>query len=74
MPDIAALETGIKKGDRAMLGRAITLVESRRSDHLAQAQELLSRLLPFTGKARRSVSPAFREWGSLPLSTPSAAI
>ncbi|WP_150005164.1 methylmalonyl Co-A mutase-associated GTPase MeaB [Iodidimonas muriae] len=53
MPDIAALETGIKKGDRAMLGRAITLVESRRSDHLAQAQELLSRLLPFTGKARR---------------------
>ena len=44
---------GVRAGDRAILGRAITLVESTSAVHEAQAQELLGRLLPFTGRARR---------------------
>ncbi len=40
-------------GDRATLGRAITLVESRRDDHRELAQELLAQLLPHTGDAQR---------------------
>ncbi len=36
-----------------MLARAITLVESRRPDHEVQARELLSRLMPLTGKSIR---------------------
>ncbi|MFV2073271.1 MAG: methylmalonyl Co-A mutase-associated GTPase MeaB [Thermoanaerobaculales bacterium] len=44
---------GVKAGDRALLGRAITLVESNRPEHRRQAQELLTRLLPETGGAHR---------------------
>ena len=44
---------GIDSGDRAVLGRAITLVESNADDDQAQAQELLVRLLPRTGNAYR---------------------
>jgi len=45
--------TGIRSRDRAVLGRAITLVESNRPDHRHQAQELLTALLPATGGSRR---------------------
>lgn len=38
---------------RAGLARAITLVESRRTDHQAQARELLAAAMPKTGKAQR---------------------
>jgi len=38
---------------RANLGRAITLIESRRPDHQAQARTLLSEIMPRTGKAQR---------------------
>ena len=38
---------------RAGLGRAITLIESRRPDHQAQARALLSEIMPHTGKAQR---------------------
>ncbi len=44
---------GIVSGDRAILGRAITLVESHRGDHQALAQELIETLLPRTGKSVR---------------------
>lgn len=44
---------GVTGGDRTMLSRAITLVESRRPDHQTQAQELLVRLLPHAGGAHR---------------------
>ena len=44
---------GIRSRDRAVLGRAITLVESNRPDHRSQAQELLTALLRDTGGARR---------------------
>ncbi|MDA0954576.1 MAG: methylmalonyl Co-A mutase-associated GTPase MeaB [Proteobacteria bacterium] len=40
-------------GDRRALAKAITLIESSRSDHRAAAQELLGRLLPKTGHSIR---------------------
>src|SRR5437762_1653829 len=45
--------TGVLAGDRAMLARAITLIESNSRIHETQAQEVLQRLLPHTGKAKR---------------------
>ncbi len=45
--------SGVLAGDRAVLARAITLVESNSRLHEAEAQEVLRRLLPRTGKARR---------------------
>jgi LAO/AO transport system kinase len=44
---------GVLAGDRAVLARAITLVESNSRLHEAQAQEVLNRLLPHTGQTRR---------------------
>jgi len=44
---------GVLAGDRALLGRAITLIESRREDHQRLAQDLLTAVLPHTGRARR---------------------
>ncbi len=44
---------GIRGHDRAILGRAITLVESNNAEHRRQAQELLRALLPDTGGAHR---------------------
>ncbi len=49
----ATLAKKIRAGDRAALARAITLVESKKPEHRAEAQELLRALLPFTGKAIR---------------------
>jgi len=40
-------------GERAVLARAITLVESQRADHRLQARELLTRLMPSTGQSIR---------------------
>jgi LAO/AO transport system kinase len=46
-------ETGVRACDRGVLARAVTLVESREPSDGALAQELLQRLLPATGGARR---------------------
>jgi LAO/AO transport system kinase len=43
----------LRAGHRAALARAITLIESRRGDHLAVARDLVQKLLPETGKAIR---------------------
>jgi len=51
--DAAALADAICGGDRAALARAITLVESTRTDHRGQAQELLLELMPHAGRAMR---------------------
>lgn len=51
--DIDAYTKGVLDGKRAFVARAITLVESTRPDHRAQAQRLLSELLPHSGRARR---------------------
>ena len=50
---MAKLAASVRSGDRAALGRAITLIESKRADHEASAQELLHVLLPDTGNAMR---------------------
>ena len=44
---------GVLAGNRTAVARAVTLVESRRADHRASAQELLVALLPHAGQARR---------------------
>ncbi|MCF6735335.1 methylmalonyl Co-A mutase-associated GTPase MeaB [Blastococcus sp. KM273129] len=51
--DVPALVEGVLAGDRRVVARAITLVESRRADHREKAQELLVELLPHAGGARR---------------------
>jgi LAO/AO transport system kinase len=51
--DLDALIGGVRGGDRAVLGRAITLIESERSDHQEKAQELVTRLLPHAGNSMR---------------------
>ena len=50
---VDTLFESVRAGDRAMIGRAITLVESRNAKHQEKAQELLHKLLPFAGKAQR---------------------
>jgi LAO/AO transport system kinase len=52
-PDLSALARGIRAGDRAVLARAITLIESKRADHRLAAHRLVQELLPATGKAIR---------------------
>ncbi len=47
------LVDGVLAQNRALLGRAITLVESVNPQHQALAQDLLLRLLPHSGKAHR---------------------
>ena len=44
MTDLTQLTEGIREGRRAAISRAITLVESRRTDHRATARELLAEL------------------------------
>jgi len=53
---IASIEDyarGVLAGDRAVLGRAVTLIESAKGAHAGLAQRLLQELLPHTGKAHR---------------------
>jgi LAO/AO transport system kinase len=52
-PDIERLANGIRSGDRTVLSRAITLIESKRADHRAAAAALTQTLLQATGKAVR---------------------
>ena len=51
--DIKTIANDLRSGHRAALARAITLIESRRSDHQAAARELVQALLRETGKAIR---------------------
>jgi len=44
---------GVRAGDRAVLGRAITLIESQRADDQVLAQAVVAALLPWTGGAQR---------------------
>jgi LAO/AO transport system kinase len=44
---------GVLAGDRTILSRAITLIESGSRLHESQAQEMLQRVLPRTGRAKR---------------------
>ncbi|KAF0960777.1 MULTISPECIES: methylmalonyl Co-A mutase-associated GTPase MeaB [Rhodococcus] len=51
--DIDALAQAVRANQRAGLAKAITLVESTRTDHREAAQRLLLELLPESGKAHR---------------------
>ncbi|MGW7820846.1 methylmalonyl Co-A mutase-associated GTPase MeaB [Streptomyces puniciscabiei] len=51
--DLDAYVKGVLDGKRAIVARAITLVESTRPAHRSPAQELLTQLLPHSGRARR---------------------
>ena len=52
-PRVAALGASVIAGDRTALGRAITLVESTRADHVTEAAALIEELLPHTGGSHR---------------------
>ncbi|MFE5946176.1 methylmalonyl Co-A mutase-associated GTPase MeaB [Streptomyces sp. NPDC056480] len=53
MIDLDTYVKGVREGKRALVARAITLVESTRPQHRALAQELLTELLPHSGNAVR---------------------
>jgi len=52
-PTVEELYEGVIRGDRSLLARAITLVESNAEQHFQKAQQLLQKLLPKSGKAIR---------------------
>src|SRR5271168_3901003 len=52
-PDVGRIARDIRAGDRTMLSRAITLIESKRADHRHTAAVLTQALLSHTGKAVR---------------------
>ncbi|MBL8668203.1 MAG: methylmalonyl Co-A mutase-associated GTPase MeaB, partial [Rhodospirillales bacterium] len=52
-PDVGELAEGVLAGDRSMLGRAITLIESRNPAHQRAAADLSLKLFPHSGKAFR---------------------
>jgi LAO/AO transport system kinase len=51
---VSELADAVRRGDRAALPKAITLVESTRADHREQAQQLLLELSPASGRAAGS--------------------
>jgi LAO/AO transport system kinase len=51
--DVNRIARDIRAGDRTMLSRAITLIESKRADHRRAAAALTQELLQGTGKAVR---------------------
>ena len=53
LADVERLAAGVRSGDRAAIGRAITLVESQRGADAETAQALLAELLPYSGGALR---------------------
>ena len=51
--DLQDYINGIKSSDKRMLGKAITLIESKKPEHREMADLLLKEVLPFTGKSIR---------------------
>lgn len=47
------LVEGIRLGNKRLIAKAITLVESKKSEHRLQAEELLKKIMPFTGNSIR---------------------
>ncbi len=52
-PSVEELVSGILHGDRTLLSRAITLVESSLFAHQQKAQQVIERCLPYSGKSVR---------------------
>ena len=44
---------GIQSGDKRLIGKAITLVESKKAEHRILAEELLKEIMPLTGNSIR---------------------
>ncbi|KMQ69584.1 protein kinase [Chryseobacterium sp. FH2] len=44
---------GIRSGNKRLIAKAITLVESKKAEHRLQAEELLKKIMPFTGNSVR---------------------
>jgi LAO/AO transport system kinase len=57
LPPLETFLDGIRRGDRALLARAITLIESRRREHREAAKALLEAILPMADPVH---SPARR--------------
>ena len=53
MKERDTLVAGVRAADRRLLAKAITLAESTRPDHQSLAREVMTELLPSTGKALR---------------------
>jgi len=51
--DTATLVKGVLAGDRTLLSKAITLIESNSEQHFEAGQELIRQLLPHSGKSIR---------------------
>lgn len=47
------LIAGIQSGNKRLIAKAITLVESKKNEHRNQAEDLLKRIMPLTGKSVR---------------------
>lgn len=47
------LFNGIRAGNKRLLAKAITLIESKKNEHRQQADELLKKILPYTGNSIR---------------------
>ncbi|WP_307451984.1 MULTISPECIES: methylmalonyl Co-A mutase-associated GTPase MeaB [Chryseobacterium] len=47
------LVDGIRSGNKRLIAKAITLVESKKAEHRQQAEDLLKRIMPFTGNSLR---------------------
>ena len=52
-PSVEEMVGGILHGERTMLSRAITLVESSLHSHQQKAQQVIERCLPYSGKSVR---------------------
>src|ERR1700680_2868205 len=52
-PDVERLARELRAGDRTVLSRAITLIESKRADHRRMAAALTQKVLDATGQAVR---------------------
>ncbi len=50
---VEELVNGVKTGDKRLLGKAITLIESKKAEHRPFAEELLQELMSLTGKSTR---------------------
>ncbi len=52
-PSVDDLVQGVLNGDRTLLARTITLIESNSPAHREKAQEILKQILPYSGKSLR---------------------
>ncbi|MCY0969760.1 methylmalonyl Co-A mutase-associated GTPase MeaB [Chryseobacterium wangxinyae] len=50
---IQQLKDGIQSGDKRLIAKAITLIESKKSEHRLQAEDLLKEIMPLTGNSIR---------------------